>query len=706
MEKTQLSNATLELDAANSLKLDWSPEGLSFTGFSLDTVSLGLDDSGVGVKASGTLSMSVDGITCAVPANWMAGLGAGSFSCDLILTGNIEVTTGSSQTLVKLSKLTTSVMGNALGLMDISLNVDCKDLDNLTDSVKAELEKEETGLFNKFWTSQVTNGAQVLTDDFKDKTASLDFEALNLSVSNDIIATSGGKGLTTEKSTLTGSLTCTWKYTGVALSLKASMTFFGKATSVNASSNSASDLAKLSTWVTTQVTQLYQNPSQDSDWLEKVEVLLRSQQLDVIDTFKEKGYISWIPGYFTVQGFVCESTTLSLTDNGVGIKASGTISMSIDKIASTVSANWMTGLGQGSFSCELVLTGSIEISALGTQSTVNLSKLTASVMGNVLSFSDMSFKIDNKNLNNLADSVRTELEKTERGLFNKFWTSQVTNSKQVLTYDFKDKTASLDFNALNLAVSNDIIADSGGKALITEKSVMTGSLSCTWNYSGVTLSLKASMTFFGKATSVNVTSNSASDLSKLSTWVAAQGTDLYKPLSYDRDWLRSIGVFLHSKGLDVAKTFKAQGYSATTASQAVDGPYQGLAGKVLGELYLAGYATNDLLDAMRYGIGLTPRLFASTFKNTLHWGYRTVGIRMKSVGFSAIDIAEGLNQSVFACTMTDIARLFQHPEYGYMADDFDGASGALINIIKSHLSGGKSKGGGGFFKGPPGPKKP
>lgn len=103
---------------------------------------------------------------------------------------------------------------------------------------------------------------------------------------------------------------------------------------------------------------------------------------------------------------------------------------------------------------------------------------------------------------------------------------------------------------------------------------------------------------------------------------------------------------------------------------------------------------------------LTATQFASVFKNTLHWGYRTVGIRMKDVGFSAIEIADGLNQSVFACTMTDIARLFQHPEYGYKAGDFDGASGELINIIKSQLSGGKSKGGPGFFKGPPGPKGP
>lgn len=415
--------------------------------------------------------------------------------------------------------------------------------------------------------------------------------------------------------------------------------------------------------------------------------------------------LDWSPEKLSFTGFSLNTVSLNLDDSGVGVKASGPLSMHIEGITCAVPDNWMAGLGAGNFSCDLVLTGNIEVTTRSSQTSVSLSKLTTSVIGYALNLSAMSFQLDAANLNSLVDVVKAELEKEETGLFNKFWSSQA-GGKQVLTEDVKDKTASLDFKSLNLVVSNDIIAGSGEKALTTEKSAMTGSLSCTWNYSGVTLSLEASMTFFGKTTSVNHTSNSASDLAKLSTWVAAQGTDLYNPLLYNRDWIKSIGVFLHSKGLDVAKTFKTQGYSGTTASQAVDGPYQGLAGKVLGELYLAGYSTDALLNAMRYGIGLAPRQFASTFKNTLHWGYRTVGIRMKSVGFSAIDIAEGLNQSVFACTMTDIAKLFQHPEYGYKADDFDGASGALINIIKSHLSGGKSKGGGGFFKGPPGPKKP
>lgn len=436
--------------------------------------------------------------------------------------------------------------------------------------------------------------------------------------------------------------------------------------------------------------------------MEKTQLSNATLELDAANSLK----LDWLPEGLSFTGFSLDTVSLDLADSGVGVKASGTLSMSVEGVNCAVPANWMAGLGTGSFSCNLVLTGNIEITGGSSQTMVKLSKLTASVMGNALGIADIGLTLDYKDLNNLTDSVKAELEKTDTNLFNKFWTSQVTNNKQVLTDDLKSKTVSLDFKALNIAVSNDIIAIAGGKTLATEKSAITGSLNCTWNYTGVTLSLKASRTFFGKATSVNVTGNSASDLAKLSTWAAAQGADFYNPSSHNQDWIRGMGVFLHNKGLDVAKTFRAQGYSATIASQAVDGPYQGLAGKVLGELYLAGYSTDELLNAMRYGMGMAPRLFASTFKNTLHWGYRTVGIRMKSVGFSAIDIANGLNQSVFACTMTDIAKLFQHPEYGYKADDFDGASGTLINIIKSHLSGGKSKGGGGFFKGPPGPKKP
>ncbi len=426
--------------------------------------------------------------------------------------------------------------------------------------------------------------------------------------------------------------------------------------------------------------------------------------------------LDWTPDKLSYTGFTLDSVSLQVSSTGVLLKASGALSMDISNIVCAVSAAWQKGLGAGSFHCDLVLNGDIMLTIQSSTVTVTLSKLKTSVFGNAISLSDISFTVDKDDLVNLTSAIKTELEKESTGLFNKFWTSQVTNGKQVLTDELKDKTVSLDFKSLSLDVSNDIVAIASGQTLTFERSTISGNLTCTWTYSGVALSLNASMTFFGKATSISATSASTDDLAKLSSWVVEQGSSLYqKHLAVgviDWDWIRSIGSLLRSKKAHpddkptVAEIFKSCGYSGSIASQAVDGAYQSGAGKVLSELYLAGYDTNELLDAMRYGMHLAPTQFASTFKNTLHWGYRTVGIRMKDVGFSAIDIAEGLNQSVFACTTTDIARLFQHPEYGYKADDFDGASGHLFDVIKSHLHGGKSKGGGGFFKGPPGPGKP
>lgn len=426
--------------------------------------------------------------------------------------------------------------------------------------------------------------------------------------------------------------------------------------------------------------------------------------------------LDWTPEDLSFTGFSLDSVSLNLDSHGLGFKASGTLSMSIDGISCVVPDNWMAGLGSGSFGCNLVLAGAIEIKTQGSQISVKLSGLKTSVMGNALTLSDISLKVDKDDLKDLTSAVKTELEKDSTGLFNKFWASQVINVKQVLSEELKDKSVSLDFKSLSLDVSNDIVAIASGQTLTFERSTISGSLSCIWTYSGVTLSLKASMTILGKATSVNATSNSVSDLAKLSSWVAAQGSALYqKHLGVgviDWDWIRDIGSLLRSMKAKpddkptVAEIFKNCGYTASIASQAVNGAYQSGEGKVLSELYLAGYDTKELLDAMRYGMHLASTQFASVFKNTLHWGYRTVGIRMKSVGFSAIEIADGLNQSVFACTTTDIAKLFQHPEYGYKADDFDGASGHLFDVIKSHLDKGKSKGGGGFFKGPPGPGKP
>ncbi len=420
--------------------------------------------------------------------------------------------------------------------------------------------------------------------------------------------------------------------------------------------------------------------------------------------------LDWTPDKLSYTGFTLDSVSLQVSSTGVLLKASGTLSMDISNIVCAVSAAWQKGLGAGSFHCDLVLNGDIALTIQSSTVTVTISKLNTSVFGNAISLSDISFTVDKDDLGNLTSSVKTELEKGETGLFNKFWASQVINGEQVLSDKLKDKTVSLHFKSLSLDVSNDIVAIAGGQTLTFERSTISGSLSCTWTYSGVALSLKASMTFMGKKeTAITAISNAETDLGKLSRWVAGNGSQLYDIPSKEPEltkWIRGIGSFLRSKKIEVAKTFEEQKYSGSIASQAVDGAYQSGAGKVLSELYLAGYDTNALLDAMRYGMHLAPTQFASTFKNTLHWGYRTVGIRMKDVGFSAIEIADGLNQSIFACTTTDIAKLFQHPEYGYKADDFDGASGHLFDVIKSHLDKGKSKGGGGFFKGPPGPGKP
>lgn len=418
---------------------------------------------------------------------------------------------------------------------------------------------------------------------------------------------------------------------------------------------------------------------------------------DVTDQLK----LLWSPKDLTIPGIKIDTVALDVTSESLGLKASGSLAMDFDDVTCTVPGNWQNGLGQGTFKCNLSVSATAVIAVSKNKTEVQLSKLKAWVFGNQLDISGGDLIVEQEDLGDLSTKIKSYLEQGKTDLFNKFWASQVINNKQVLTEALKNKSVSLDFKSLSLPVTNDVTATAGGEALTTEKSTLTGSLNCTWKYSGVALSLNASFNILGKDSTLAVTSDSEGDLAKLSTWVTGQVDQSYHSQPKDTEWVKNIGTFLLAEGLIVADTFKKKGYSGVVAIQAVNGAHQDGAPKTLVRLYDAKYSDNDLANAMRYGLNQPAVPFAQAFYSKLGWTYRMVGVHMRDIGYSAGEIACGLDwPHHFKCKPKDIAG-FLTAHCNCKAGDLDGVSSPNIALIVKHMKSGTSNNGKGFYKPPP-----
>ena len=330
-----------------------------------------------------------------------------------------------------------------------------------------------------------------------------------------------------------------------------------------------------------------------------------------VDANENEIALSWTLEKLTFPGIKFDEILLSVSANGtLSSNGSGSISMNLSSVSIPISAGWQKGLGTGEMICDMSLSGTLILSTSNQKTTVNLSKLTANVMGFSITPLDLKFEITIEDIDDLSATIKNQIKVNSGSLFNQFWSKQIKSPKNSAT-----ETVELIFDSLALPVSNPLIAVKGYSQLTTENSTVNGTFNCKWDSKGFVMALNAHVDVLDSKTAVSGTSKTVTDLKSIPTWIKKQVSPLYN--KYTHAWLQSIGSYLKRHKLDMAKLFKDNNYLAQDAIIAID--HARMAGPALDAKLLkaGGYSQKDIAISLKKGLNQSPSEFIGALKGGL-----------------------------------------------------------------------------------------
>lgn len=250
-----------------------------------------------------------------------------------------------------------------------------------------------------------------------------------------------------------------------------------------------------------------------------------------VDANENEIALSWTPEKLTFPGIKFDEILLSVSANGtLSSNGSGSISMNLSSVSIPTSAGWQKGLGTGEMICDMSLSGTLILSTSNQKTTVNLSKLTANVMGFSITPLDLKFEITIEDIDDLSATIKNQIKVNSGSLFNQFWSKQIKSPKNSAT-----ETVKLIFDSLALPVSNPLITVKGYSQLTTENSTVNGTFNCKWDSKGFVMALNAHVDVLDSKTAVSGTSKTVTDLKSIPTWIKKQVSPLYN--KYTHAWL-------------------------------------------------------------------------------------------------------------------------------------------------------------------------
>lgn len=370
------------------------------------------------------------------------------------------------------------------------------------------------------------------------------------------------------------------------------------------------------------------------------------------DSSTNKISLAWTPQTLKFPGIDFSSVSIDVNaDETVSLTGSGTFSVTLKSVSIPIPDGWQSGLGKGTMTCNLSLSGTIKLSTSNQKVTASLSKLSGTVMGLTLAPSDFSLEVTIDDLKNFSIATKNQIEQGSSNFFNTFWSQQLKTPKTSAT-----ERVEIVFDKLTLPVSTPVIAVKGFQKLTTDKSTIGGNFTCTWDLSGFEMSLNASVDILGKEVTLSETSKSTENLNSITGWIKGFVTPYYT--TYGHAWLQEIGVWLHGLKQNVAQLFKNNNYLATDAIVAVDHARQSGAALDAQLLKTAGYDQSEIATALSKGLNQSISEFVEALKTGLGETDETARKLLFAAGYDYKTIGDYLSNA--QCDAAYIATFFKN----------------------------------------------